>query len=308
MIARSPMKVIYEPPLRTIMIAGAGGFAGRALCDWLARDGAFRVVGVDDFGAAPLPREAGNFVAFDRSGDCDALTALMATEQVDTVVAVDPGADALIAATMRYAAVLHPQLRDVLRLVVVGRGGRREPAMTVTHGALYGPGASDDDLIPRTIAAALAGEAIWVDRPGLGVPDWLHIGDYCDAIGAVLLRGLPGGHYHIGARDGRTLLSTVAMICDLVDRVAPRADGRKHRSLIRFGAACAEPHRAIAEVPARLEGELGWRARVSLRDGVIALIDDALVGQRRARPGHHPCACSGPKSSATGAAVAAPAR
>lgn len=284
MIARTPMKVIYEPPLRTILIAGAGGFAGQALCRWLARDGAFRVVGVDDFGGSALPRETGNFVPVDGLADVEALAALMVAEQVDTVAAVGLGADALIAATMRYAATLHPNDRDLLRVVASCAVGAGEGTIRVTHGALYGPDAPEGDLIPRTITAALAGKPIWVDRPGLGVPDWLHLDDYCDAMTAVLLNGQPGATYHLSTREGRSVLATVAMICDLVDRVAPRADGRKHRSLIRFGMRCADQHRVVADAPTRLEQELGWRARVSLRDGIVALIDAARSTVAAARP------------------------
>lgn len=283
---RAPMKIIYEPPQRTILVRGADSYAGRALCELLARDGALRVIGYDRYAGQALPAERGN-IRWMAGADADeaALAAALAEEQVDTLVDLAEHAAAPVAAVLRYGDALVDHDRDRFRFVMVRPFAGAlppppiagVPVVQAQTATLYGPGAPDDTLIPRALRAALAGTPILVEDNGLTSCDWLHVEDHARAVQTVLLRGLPGAPYQISARVRRTTLSTVALICDLLDRMAPRADGRKHRALICFGAHPRPIAHRPAIDPTRIEQELGWRAQIGFVEGLIDIIARGLI-------------------------------
>lgn len=280
-MTRAPLKVIYDPPLRTILVAGGDGFVGRAFCRLLASDGALRVICIDRYGPAGLPRETGNFRAIATEIDDRALVAgVIAEERIDTIVDLTGQEDPALADTAAACwAPLHPRDRELCRFISVAAGDASTspklatPLVRAIVATTYGPGQPADAFIPRTILAALAGRPIWVDPTGLGLCDWLHVEDHATALLTLVARGQVGATYYVGARQAHGALATVAMICDLIDRIAPRADGRKHRSLIRFGGAALRPAPPTACDPARIERELGWRAQIGFREGLIDTID-----------------------------------
>ena len=279
-MTRAPMKVIYEPPLRTVLIAGGAGFVGGALCDLLVSDGALRVISVDHYAKGLLPRETGNFCAVDAGvTDRAELVALVAEEAVDTVIDLTGGDRTLVDVTQAGWAGLSLSVREQCRFIAVGsdevqasRAHFDLPLVRAIAAETYGPAQSSDALIPATILNALAGAPVWVAGAGLAPCDWLHIEDLAMALLTIMARGQIGATYHISARESYSVLATVATICDLIDRIAPRPDGRKHRSLIRFRAAPTSAHPAPLD-PSRIERELGWHAQIGFREGLIETID-----------------------------------
>ncbi|MBX9797367.1 MAG: dTDP-glucose 4,6-dehydratase [Sphingomonas sp.] len=137
----------------------------------------------------------------------------------------------------------------------------------------YGPWQHEEKLIPLTIANALAGRPLPVYGTGANVRDWLYVDDHARALIAVLERGAVGETYLIGGREEHSNIAVVAAICDLLDEMAPRADGRRHRTQISFVADRPGHDRRYAIDPSRIERALGWRAAMPFRDGLIATID-----------------------------------
>lgn len=137
----------------------------------------------------------------------------------------------------------------------------------------YGPYQNPEKLIPLTIRNALAGKPLPIYGTGANVRDWLHVDDHAAALGAVLTRGQVGETYLIGGREEHTNIAVVAMICDLIDLLEPRPDGRRRRSLITFVADRAGHDHRYAIDPSRIEQALGWRAGVNFREGLIDTID-----------------------------------
>lgn len=280
-MTRSPMKVIYEPPLRTVLVGGSAGYAAQALCRMLASDGALRVISVDRFGGGSIPCETGNFRAIDLDAvDQGSLATLFPEEQVDSVVAFAGRDDVDLA---RIAQSCWGQMADDQRArcrfvsvtspdAALRRAPSGVPTIRAIVADLYGPGQPETNVIPATILSALAGAPIWVFNGGLTVYDWLHVDDLASALLTVLIRGQPGTTYQISARETHSALATTAMICDLIDRLVPRPDGRKHRSLIRFRAQEVASRGEMLN-PEQIERALGWHAEIGLRDGVIDAID-----------------------------------
>ena len=134
----------------------------------------------------------------------------------------------------------------------------------------FGPRQFPEKLIPLMLLNALAGQPLPVYGDGANVRDWLYVTDHCAAIREVLARGRPGETYLIGGRNERSNLELVRAVCALLDDLRPA--GRPHARLIAFVADRPGHDRRYAIDCAKLEGELGWRARTPFDTALAATV------------------------------------
>lgn len=128
----------------------------------------------------------------------------------------------------------------------------------------YGPRQFPEKLIPLVLANALNDEPIPVYGDGRNVRDWIYVEDHCRALLNVLLKGMSGATYNIGARNERRNLEVVESLLDAVG---------KPRSLIRFVTDRPGHDRRYAIDPAKIESELGWQPVESWESGLAKTID-----------------------------------
>jgi dTDP-glucose 4,6-dehydratase len=131
----------------------------------------------------------------------------------------------------------------------------------------YGPRQFPEKLIPLMLLNALEGLPLPVYGDGLNVRDWLYVEDHARALDLVLRRGRPGETYAVGARNERTNLELVRLICDRLDEKAVRAEGPR-RQLIRFVSDRPGHDRRYAIDPGKIEKELGWRPLTDFEAGI----------------------------------------
>jgi dTDP-glucose 4,6-dehydratase len=131
----------------------------------------------------------------------------------------------------------------------------------------YGPRQFPEKLIPLMLLNALEGLPLPVYGDGLNVRDWLYVEDHARALDLVLRRGRPGETYAVGARNERTNLELVGLICDRLDEKAVRAEGPR-RQLIRFVSDRPGHDRRYAIDPGKIEKELGWRPLTDFEAGI----------------------------------------
>ncbi len=148
----------------------------------------------------------------------------------------------------------------------------------------YGPFHFPEKLVPLTILNALEGRPLPVYGRGENVRDWLFVEDHARALEAVMMRGRAGESYNIGGRAERTNLQVVEAICDLLDARRPLLDRRGRRELISFVADRPGHDRRYAIDPAKIEGELGWRAAESFETGLAKTVDWYLANDWWWRP------------------------
>ncbi|MDH4386254.1 MAG: dTDP-glucose 4,6-dehydratase [Caulobacter sp.] len=132
----------------------------------------------------------------------------------------------------------------------------------------YGPFHFPEKLIPLTILNALEGRALPVYGDGSNVRDWLYVDDHAHALRLILTSGRVGETYNVGGRNEQTNLSVVHAICDLLDELAPRAVGGARRSLVDFVIDRPGHDHRYAINPAKIESELGWRAKETFTTGL----------------------------------------
>ena len=148
----------------------------------------------------------------------------------------------------------------------------------------YGPYHFPEKLIPLMIIKALAGDALPVYGQGLNVRDWLFVEDHARALTRVFEAGTPGESYIIGGRAERKNIEVVTRICETLDRIRPRADGRSYKEQISYVADRPGHDHRYAIDPSKIERELGWKAQESFDSGIERTIHWYLDNETWWRP------------------------
>jgi len=139
----------------------------------------------------------------------------------------------------------------------------------------YGPDQHAEKLIPKAITAFLAGSTVPLYGDGLHVRDWIYVSDHTDAIYQILRDGTPGSSYVAGTgvlTGNRMLLEMIIAL------LAPRL----HCEEVALRALIAEVpdrpghDRGYGIDASRLHHDLGWRARISLSEGLARTIDHMI--------------------------------
>ncbi|HVT71783.1 MAG TPA: dTDP-glucose 4,6-dehydratase [Lacunisphaera sp.] len=147
------------------------------------------------------------------------------------------------------------------------------PTLTTNCSNNYGPYHFPEKLIPLVILNALDGKELPVYGDGQQVRDWLYVGDHAAAIWLVLRRGRVGETYNIGGLNEQPNLEIVRAICTLLDRKAPRPDGRSYAAQIKHVADRPGHDRRYAIDCTKIQRELGWAPRESFASGLEKTVD-----------------------------------
>ena len=98
----------------------------------------------------------------------------------------------------------------------------------------YGPKQHDEKLIPTVIRSAVNLKNIPVYGKGLNTRDWLYVLDHCRGIDTVFHKGKAGETYNIGSNNEQQNITLVKKLCEILDKKAPRKDGKSYKDLITY--------------------------------------------------------------------------
>jgi len=142
------------------------------------------------------------------------------------------------------------------------------PVLTTNCSNNYGPYHFPEKLIPLVIHNALQGRPLPLYGDGQQIRDWLYVNDHCSAVRRVLEAGRPGETYNIGGWNERTNLDLVNLLCEVLDEMAPKADGTSYKTQITFVTDRPGHDRRYAINAGRMETDLGWRPVETLESGI----------------------------------------
>jgi len=153
------------------------------------------------------------------------------------------------------------------------------PVLTTNCSNNYGPYHFPEKLIPLCILNALQGENLPIYGDGQQVRDWLYVVDHCKGIATVLEKGVIGETYNIGGWNEKTNLDVVHSLCDLLDELKPREDGKSYKEQITFVKDRPGHDRRYAIDASKISNELGWKPKESFETGIRKTVQWYLDNQ-----------------------------
>ena len=131
----------------------------------------------------------------------------------------------------------------------------------------YGPFHFPEKLIPLVILNALDGKQLPIYGKGENVRDWLYVEDHAKALWLINNKGVPGETYNIGGHNERTNLEVVNTICDILDDLRPKAQG-KYSDQIVFVTDRPGHDLRYAIDSDKLQKDLGWKPEENFDTGI----------------------------------------
>ena len=135
----------------------------------------------------------------------------------------------------------------------------------------YGPFHFPEKLIPLVILNALDGKQLPIYGKGENVRDWLYVEDHAKALWLINEKGVPGETYNIGGHNERTNLEVVNTICDILDDLRPKQQG-KYSDQIVFVTDRPGHDLRYAIDSDKLQKDLGWRPEENFDTGITEQI------------------------------------
>ncbi len=132
----------------------------------------------------------------------------------------------------------------------------------------YGPCQNIEKFIPLMIHNCLRKKTLPVYGRGSNIRDWLYVDDHAAAIWRILQEGKKGQTYDIG---GNTELSNLELLHLIIELIVPEKPSQLHH-LIHFVEDRPGHDFRYAIDTTKIETELDWKPKISLRDGLLRTI------------------------------------
>ncbi len=153
------------------------------------------------------------------------------------------------------------------------------PAIITNCSNNYGPYQFPEKLIPHMILCALEGRDLPIYGDGRQVRDWLYVEDHVLALMTVLERGRVGETYAIGGYAEMENLHIVGLLCEVLDELQTRADGRSYGTQVKHVEDRRAHDRRYAIDARKIREELGWAPAVSFDVGLRRTVEWYLANE-----------------------------
>ena len=132
----------------------------------------------------------------------------------------------------------------------------------------YGPYQFPEKLIPLFINNIRHRKPLPVYGTGAQIRDWLYVEDHARALYLVATTGVPGETYNIGGHNEKKNIEVVHKICEILDELQPRADGKSYAEQITFVTDRPGHDLRYAIDADKIGRELGWRPQETFESGI----------------------------------------
>ena len=147
------------------------------------------------------------------------------------------------------------------------------PTLTTNCSNNYGPYQFPEKLIPLMILNALEGKDLPIYGDGMNIRDWLYVEDHCRAISTVLENGVTGETYNIGGNCEKQNIQIVDTICEILDKIHPRMDGKSYKKQKMFVTDRPGHDRRYAIDSSKIAHQLGWKPKETFETGIKKTIN-----------------------------------
>jgi len=142
------------------------------------------------------------------------------------------------------------------------------PVLVTNCSNNYGPYQYPEKLIPVVILKAISGKRIPVYGKGENVRDWLFVENHVKALLQVFEQGKPGETYNIGGNNEKQNIEVVKTICETMDDIHPRDNGKSYKDLIEFVEDRPGHDWRYAIDATKIQQKLGWIPEESFASGI----------------------------------------
>lgn len=136
----------------------------------------------------------------------------------------------------------------------------------------FGPKQHPEKLIPKTIRNCLDLQNIPIYGSGENIRDWIYVMDHCQAIDIIFHKGRSGEVYNVGGDNELNNLELVSRICNYLNKLCPRHDGKKYEDLIVHVEDRAGHDYRYSIDSAKLKRELGWKPKNDFDQAIKSMI------------------------------------
>ncbi len=145
------------------------------------------------------------------------------------------------------------------------------PILITTCTNNFGPYQHPEKLIPLALLKAVSGKNIPLYGDGLNLRDWLYVVDHCEAIRTVLIKGVPGESYNVGAGNDKTNFEVLQALCDILDNRFP--DKPAHHNFITHVKDRPGHDRRYSLDTTKIRRDLGWAPKKDFEKALEETVD-----------------------------------
>ncbi len=136
----------------------------------------------------------------------------------------------------------------------------------------YGPRQFPEKLIPHMISCALADRPLPIYGDGLNIRDWIHVEDHCSGVYLALDKGKAGETYCFGGDAEKNNIEMVNALCDMLDKISPKNDGKPYIEQKTFIEDRAGHDRRYAIDDSKAQSELGFTRKYGFEKGIESTV------------------------------------
>ncbi len=137
----------------------------------------------------------------------------------------------------------------------------------------YGPRQHREKLIPKTIFCCLEEKEIPIYGNGKNIRDWIFVEDHCKGIKLALEKGEIGESYLFGGNCEKNNIEVVNIICEQMDKIKPRNNGKSYKDMITFVKDRAGHDFRYAISNDKSEKELGFKVSDNFENNIKMTIE-----------------------------------
>ncbi len=143
----------------------------------------------------------------------------------------------------------------------------------------YGPYHFPEKLIPLVILSALSGNDLPIYGEGDQIRDWLYVDDHARALYKVATAGRIGETYNIGGHNEKKNIDVVHKICEILDKIEKREDGKSYKEQIVFVKDRPGHDRRYAIDAKKIHKDLNWLPEETFETGILKTIEWYLANK-----------------------------
>ena len=140
----------------------------------------------------------------------------------------------------------------------------------------FGANQHHEKFIPTIIRSALAEKDIPIYGNGKNIRDWIYVADHCKGIALALEKGEVGETYCFGGEAEIRNIDIAKLICEILDRIHPRADKLSYASQIKFVEDRKGHDFRYAINNAQVKKQLGFEVEKSFKQRLEEVIIKSL--------------------------------